>query len=101
MPENHPRVIAGAQARVDFYEPLRDGRPSEWTEIDYAEADITLKAADAWDMANGVLRIPVNDGLRDRLADAIHESDLGEDPGASSQAILTAVLSALAAHSAG
>lgn len=100
MPENHQRTIAAAQATVDFYEPLR-GHPSEWTEIEYAEAEAALKAADAWDAANSVLRISVNDGLRDRLADAIHEGDLGEDPGVSSQAILTAVLfSALAAHAA-
>lgn len=100
MPENHPRTIAAAQATVDFYEPLR-GRPSEWTEIEYAEAEAALKAADAWDAANGVHRIPVDDELRDRLADAIHEGDLGEDPGTSSQVILAAVLSALAAHAGG
>lgn len=90
MPENHPRIIAAAQATVDFYEQLR-GRPSQWTEIDYAEAEAALQAADAWDAAHGVHRIPLNDELRDRLADAIH----GAGPNASSQAILTAVLSAL------
>lgn len=94
MLENHPRVIAGAQARVDFYEPLRDGRPCEWTEIDYAEADVTLKAADAWDAANGVLRVTVDDALRDRLMDALHvgaTGDLCED----ADAVLAAVLAAL------
>jgi hypothetical protein len=91
MFENHPRVIAGAQARVDFYEPLRDGRPGEWTEIDYAEADITLKAADAWDAANGVLRVTVDDALRDRLMDALHEGDLHKD----ADTVLAAVLAAL------
>jgi hypothetical protein len=100
VPESSPRIIAAAQARVDFYDALR-GHPSEWTEIDYAEAEAALKAADIWDAANGILRIPVDDGLRDRLADAIHEGDLGEDAGTSSETILGAVLSAMAAHAAG
>lgn len=50
------RIIAAAQAKVDFYEPLR-GRTSEWTEIDYAEAEASLKAADAWDVANNINRV--------------------------------------------
>lgn len=93
MPESHPRIIAAAQAKVDFYDDLR-GHPSEWTEIEYAEAQVALKAADAWDAANGVRRVTINDGFRDRLADALHtgDIDLGEDPGASSDAIITAVL---------
>lgn len=100
MPENDARTIAAAQARVDFYDGLR-GHPSEWTEIDYAEADASLEAADAWDAAHNVLRITVDDDLRDRLADAIHEGDLGEDPGTSSQTILDAVLAALTATPSG
>ena len=86
MPESHPRIVAAAQAKVDFYDELR-GHPSEWTEIEYAEAQAALKAADAWDAANGIRRITVDDSFRDRLADAIHspEADLGEDAGASGE----------------
>ena len=90
MLENHPRVIAGAH----FYEPLRDGRPSEWTEIDYAESDVTLKAADAWDAANNIHRVTIDDALRDRLMDALHvgaTGDLCED----ADTVLAAVLAAL------
>lgn len=50
------RIIAAAQAKVDFYDDLR-GHPSEWTEIDYAEAEAALKAADAHDAANGICRV--------------------------------------------
>jgi hypothetical protein len=96
VPENQPRIIAAAQARVDFYDALR-GHPEVWTEIDYAEAEASLIAADTWDAANGVLRIPIDDSLRDRLADAVHEGDLGEDRGTSSQTILDAVLAVLTA----
>jgi hypothetical protein len=94
MPEDHPRIIAAAQAKVDFYDPLR-GHPSEWTEIEYAEAQAALKAADAWDAANGVLRIPLDDAFTDRLMDAITEGDLSEDPGASGSLIYRAVLGVL------
>lgn len=93
MPESHLRIIAAAQAKADFYDGLR-GHPSEWTEIEYAEAQAALKAADTWDAANGVHRITLDDAFRDRLADALHtgDIDLGEDAGASSDAIITAVL---------
>lgn len=100
MSESLPRIAAAAQARVDFYDALR-GHPSEWTEIDYAEAEVVLSAADAWDAASGVLRIRLDDGLRDRLADAIQKGDLGEDPGSSSQTILDAVLAVLTATQPG
>lgn len=50
------RIIAAAQASVDYYDELR-GHPSEWTEAEYAVAEATLKAADAWDAANGVRRV--------------------------------------------
>ncbi|ACL42321.1 hypothetical protein Achl_4370 (plasmid) [Pseudarthrobacter chlorophenolicus A6] len=50
------RIIAAAQATVDFYDDLR-GHPSEWTEIEYAEAEAALKAADAHDAANGISRV--------------------------------------------
>jgi hypothetical protein len=53
------RIIAAAQAKVDFYDELR-GHPSEWTEIEYAEAEVALKAADAHDAANGIGRVPVH-----------------------------------------
>jgi hypothetical protein len=53
------RIIAAAQAKVDFYDELR-GHPSEWTEIEYAEAQAALKAADAHDVANGIRRVPVD-----------------------------------------
>jgi hypothetical protein len=49
------RIIAAAQGKVEFYDALR-GYPSEWTEADYAEAQATLAAADAWDTANGIRR---------------------------------------------
>lgn len=93
MPESHPRIVAAAQAKVDFYDDLR-GHPSEWTELEYSEAAAALKAAEAWDAANGVHRVVVDDSFRDRLMDAIHspEADLGEDAGASGEVILTAVL---------
>lgn len=91
MPENHPRIIAAAQAKVDFYEPLR-GRPSEWTEIDYAETEASVKAADAWDAANGIHRVTVDYSLRDRLMDALNTDDLYED----ADAVLEAVLAVIA-----
>lgn len=91
MPESHPRIVAAAQAKVDYFDGLR-GHTSEWTEIDYAEAEAGLQAADAWDAANGVRRIAVDDSFRDRLSDAVHLGDLGEDAGASSQVIMDAVL---------
>ena len=96
MPKDNPRIVAAAQAKVDFYDELR-GHPSEWTEIEYGEAEAALKAADAWDAANGVRRITLNDDFRDSLADAIHSpgADLGEDAGASGEAILGAVLALL------
>jgi hypothetical protein len=94
MPENSPRIVAAAQAKVDFYEDLL-GHPSEWTELDYAEAQAGLKAADAWDAANGVHRITIDDAFTDRLMDAIHAGDLGEDAGASSQVIHDAILAVL------
>jgi hypothetical protein len=94
MPERHPRIIAAAQAKVDFFDELR-GHPSEWTEIDYAEAEAGLKAADAWDAAHGVRRITLDDSFRDRLSDAIHQGDPGEDAGASSEVIIDAVLALL------
>lgn len=89
MSENHPRTIAAAQAKVDFYDDLR-GHPSQWTEIDYAEAEASLRTADAWDVSNGVIRVAVDDRLRDRLADALQGG-----PGASTGTILEAILAAL------
>lgn len=91
MPESHPRIVAAAQAKVDFYEPLR-GRQSEWTETDYAEAEMAVKAADAWDAANGIHRVTVDDSLRDRLMDALHSGDLYED----ADTVLAAVLNVIA-----
>lgn len=91
MPESNPRIIAAAQAKVDFYDDLR-GHPSEWTETDYAEAEVALDAAGAWDAANSVHRITIDDAFTDRLMDAIAEGDLGEDAGASSASIYLAVL---------
>jgi hypothetical protein len=57
--QDKARIIAAAQAKVDFYDELR-GHPSEWTEIEYAEAEAALKAADAHDAANGIGRVPVH-----------------------------------------
>lgn len=54
--EDPARIIAAAQAKVDFYDDLR-GHPSEWTEIEYAEAQAALRAADAHDAANGIRRV--------------------------------------------
>ncbi len=82
MPESHPRIIAAAQAKVDFYDDLR-GHPSQWTEIEYAEAETALKAAETWDAAHGVHRITVDDNFRDRLLEAIREGDRRVDPIAS------------------
>lgn len=90
MPETIPRIAAAAQAKVDFYDDLR-GHPSEWTEIDYAEAAAALTAADAWDLSNGVISVAVDDRLRDRLADALQGS-----PGTPTRTILDAILAALA-----
>lgn len=53
------RIIATAQAKVDFYDDLR-GHPSEWTEIEYAEAESALRAADAHDAENGISRLRTN-----------------------------------------
>jgi hypothetical protein len=96
MSKDDPRIVAAAQAKVDFYDDLR-GYPSEWTELEYGEAEAGLKAADAWDTVNGVCRVALDDSFTDRLADALHEGDidLGEDAGASSQAIILAVLTLL------
>jgi hypothetical protein len=54
--QDKTRIIAAAQAKVDFYDELR-GYPSEWTEIEYAEAEAALKAADAHDSAHGIGRV--------------------------------------------
>jgi hypothetical protein len=56
--QDHARIIAAAQATVDFYDELR-GHPSEWTEIEYAEAAASLKAADEHDAANGIGRVTI------------------------------------------
>lgn len=87
MPENLPRIVAAAQAKVDFYDDLR-GHPSEWTEIEYAEAEAALKAADAWDAANGLRRVSVDEDFKENLSIAIAENIGDENPGAAYLTVL-------------
>ncbi|MET4143972.1 hypothetical protein [Arthrobacter sp. UYCo732] len=58
--QDEGRIVAAAQAKVDFYDDLR-GHGSEWTEIEFAEAQAALKSADAWDTANGIRRVGGHD----------------------------------------
>lgn len=90
MPETEPRIVAAAQAKVDFYDDLR-GHPSDWTEIEYGEAEAALKAADAWDTANGVRRITVDEAFKENLSIAVSENIGDESPGAAHHAILALI----------